>query len=336
MRRESTFEGRQIIPSWRDRATSAGQVARFIWYLDTDECEIDEVLRGLTDLHEVQGRRPAAEFTRHIDPGDLPQVMLAVSDAVESGHPYAAEFRFVKPSGEVIWLAAQGEVSTTETGERVLVGVNLDVTAQQIALERANLVAHEMNHRVKNILAIVSSIFRATARGAEDVDALRGAFLTRLDALTALNDVVLRSGGDAADLSTLVASVLRPATQDKLRVDIAPMALNGSAAQTVALVLGELMTNAIKYGGLAEKGEGVALQIATDGEVMRLSWIETAGYPVQAPTKTNGFGMKVLTALTAATFSGRPTLTWRPTGLAFTCEWPAALMAAAPVPAPAD
>ncbi|MEJ6394402.1 HWE histidine kinase domain-containing protein [Gymnodinialimonas sp. 2305UL16-5] len=319
----SDFDDVVSVNAWRDVAPSAGDVARFIWYLDSGECEIDATLRDLTGLHDFKGRGPATDFTSRIEPMDWPQVRLAVDEAIAGDGTYAVEFKFNKPTGEVMWLAANGRVAIAEGGERVLIGVNYDVTDKHTELERANLVASEMNHRVKNILAIVSSIFRATARGADDKEGLAVAFLQRLGALTALNDVVLQGGGDAADLQELVDAVLRPVKHaTNLSVEVAETKVNRTAAQTIALVIGELMTNAVKYGGLAEEGFGMDLSIFTEDNLLTLRWSERASYQVSAPTKTTGFGMQVLTGISASTFNGRPNLTWRQEGLLFTCEWP--------------
>ena len=139
------------------------------------------------------------------------------------------------------------------------------------------------------------------------------------------------SKGHAAPIlwGALAEAVLGPAAAGgRISIDLpAGQELNGTAAQTVTLVLNELMTNAAKYGALAQEGGRVVLSVTADGETFLLSWVETGAGPVREPTKT-GFGMRVLRGMTSATFGGSPTLEWRADGLAFSCRWRAEDMTA--------
>ncbi|WP_090203826.1 sensor histidine kinase [Yoonia litorea] len=317
-------EGQIQEQDWREAATIHGDAARFIWYIDTDTCEIDETLREMTGLSHAVGRVSSQVFLGQISEGDLSFVTLAVKETVETGQPYRAEFRFVRPDGEVIWLAGHGELTETENGERVIVGINYDITQLRKEQERANLVSYEMNHRIKNIFTIVSSLFRASARKTETKEELVDAFEKRLNALTALNSVVMANGNMAASLTRVVETVLAPFNEGRIRYAIDDLQLNNTTAQTIALVLNELATNAIKYGGLSPQGGGVDLRVTTTDETFRLQWTEDAGRRIEPPAKANGFGMSVLTGMTASTFAGKPEIVWHDTGFAFSCTWPIA------------
>lgn len=314
--------------NWRTLAVRAGEVGRWIWYLDTGDCEIDDTLRKMTGLTEAPARLPVDDFTAHVHGEDRPYISLALEEALATDGTFSVEFRFNRPDGETIWLAGQGQLTKAPDGTRVLVGVNYDITDTRVSQERSDLIAGEMGHRVKNILTIVLSIFRSTARGAADIDALSAAFTERINALAALNDLMLSARGEATFADALVDAVLRPVDGRAVSRDVDRFALNDTAAQTLTLVLNELMTNALKHGALASDTGQARLRLEIEGNVLRLKWHEEASYEVKAPTKTGGFGMQVLNSMTAATFSGRPTFDWRPGGMRFQCEWPADEMAA--------
>lgn len=316
--------------NWHNIAPIAGDIARFIWYLDNDECEIDDHARNLTGLQNLKGRKPASDFTGRIHTADQPYVTMAMRDAVANNAPYACEYRFHKPDGTQLWLLAHGRFVTTRSGERAILGINQDITDLRRRQERADIVAHEMNHRVKNLLAVVTSVFRASARNTTDKAELVTVFEQRLGALASLNSVMMQADQMTTRLTDLVNVILRPVESGKINKTLDEVVLNGTAAQTIALLLNELMTNALKYGGLAADGKGVDLSITTRDGAFRFSWQEHAGREVREPRGSTGFGMSVLHGMTAATFGGNPRLNWDPTGLHFTCEWPDAEMAATP------
>lgn len=313
---------------WKVLAVRAGDVGRFIWDLDTGQCEIDDTLRTMVGRTDLVGRFEVSDFLRSVHPADRPYISLATDEALAADGTYSVEFRYLKPDGETIWLAGQGQLANDPHGRRVLLGVNYDITDKRISQERAALVAGEMGHRIKNILTIVLSIYRNTARNAADITALSEAFVSRINALAALNDLTLSAQGGAASTVELIEAVLQPLDGRAVTLEIDEFALNETAAQTMALVVNELMTNALKHGALASDAGSVTVRVEITDDVLRLIWDEDATYEVKAPTKTGGFGMQVLNSMTAATFSGRPTFDWRASGLRFQCDWPAGEMAA--------
>jgi two-component sensor histidine kinase len=307
---------------WPTLATDAGAVGRFIWYLDSSECEIDTTLRKMSGVPFRDGRFPVSDFIDHIHFEDQTLVWLAANEALMTGGGYNAEFRLIRPNGSVIWLAGNGRLADHPDDGKVLLGVNYDITEKRNLLERFELVANEMEHRVKNILTMVGSLYRSSAHGAKTVNDLSDAFLPRLRALGALTGLAVRSGHHEFNLESLVEVALNPATGRNLTRDIDSCHINESMAQTLALMLNELMTNAMKYGGLASRTGSVQLKISTDDDLLTLIWTEKTDYLVSAPVNPSGFGMDVLTNMSAATFHGRPSFKWRKDGMQFKCVWP--------------
>ena len=121
--------------------------------------------------------------------------------------------------------------------------------------------------------------------------------------------------GVLASRDALVAEANR-----KQQLPVPEFALNATAAQTLTLVLNELMTNAVKYGALSDPDGSVRLGVTADEDFV-LSWTETTPRGIARPEQTSGFGMRVLTGMTAATFGGEPNVEWRDDGMRFTCRW---------------
>ena len=308
-------------PDWADLAPVAGQVGRWVLRMGTDDAEGDATLAALTGVAAMDGAFPVDLFMSHVHEDDRAVVSAAIGNAA-SGGAYEAVFRFRRPDGRVVWLEGSGRVVRLD-GQSMLVGVNYDVTDLREAQARAELVAGEMAHRIKNIFALVQSIFSMAARNAESVEALSDAFSGRLRTLASLNALTL--GDRAADVAMkdlVHAAAGVPVDAGRVAVEIPdPCDLSGAAAQTMVLLLGELTTNALKHGALKGDGGSVALKVAVEDGRFRFRWQEETPHPVAPPTR-EGFGMKVLTAMTASTHSGAPKLEWREDGLTFTCEWP--------------
>ena len=227
----------------------------------------------------------------------------------------------MRPDGSTIWLAGQGRAAALSGGERVLMGVNFETTELHAAVERSAMVAGEMAHRIKNLLSLVSSMFSMAARSATDIESLVDAFNGRLTALARLNELIFSGDREVVELRALVGAVLAPVIGDtRIMHDVPDVALNATAAQTLTLTLNELMTNAVKYGALSDPGGKVRLEVALDDGFV-LTWTETTPGGIAKPEKTSGFGMRVLTGMTAATFGGVPSVEWRDDGMRFTCRW---------------
>ncbi|MGR3761975.1 sensor histidine kinase [Roseobacteraceae bacterium NS-SX3] len=316
---------------WQRLATSVSHTGRWVWDLDTDLCEIDDTLRELVGFGDKPKRFSVQDFLSQIHEEDLVAVTAAVEASKSEGAPYDVEFRFSRPNGSTLWLAGKGAFVAREGGRGVLIGVNFDVTPQKQAILQSELLAGEMSHRVKNVLTLVSSIYRMLARKAPDIPTLTEAFLDRINAIAALNDVIFAAEQRKPKLPEVAEAVLAPIARDtRVRRQVTDLTLNANAAQTIALVLNELMTNAIKHGALRVNEVGtVRLEVSMqECGTLVLVWEETNDCELSPPAASDGFGMQVLLKMAAGTFSGEPKLEWLPKGIRFECRWKADELAA--------
>jgi two-component sensor histidine kinase len=174
-------------------------------------------------------------------------------------------------------------------GQRVI-GVLMDVTEQQNSERRLELVAREMRHRVKNVLAVANVLARKTFVGTEKDLLLQ--YSERLAALSVATDMLSGDDADEADLRQLIEAVLKPhVPQGRMPFALSgpSVALGPKMASNVAMAVHELATNAAKYGALSSERGRVSIAWAGGPTSLKLSWREHDGPPVVPPART-GFG----------------------------------------------
>ena len=180
--------------------------------------------------------------------------------------------------------------------------------------ERISIELRENEHRVKNLFALVPAIVSLSARTAGSVDDFAEAMRERLGALGRANAASLGSGTTSMD--TLVRTVLAPYLRNDgtVRLEGPPISLTGTAATTVGLTLHELTTNAVKYGAMRE-GDGRLAVSWSEGtaDVLQVTWTESGGPRVTAPTRT-GVGTSLIDRVIAAQ-GGSISRDWNEDGL---------------------
>ncbi|MBZ9719641.1 sensor histidine kinase [Mesorhizobium sp. AD1-1] len=189
-------------------------------------------------------------------------------------------------------------------------------------LERETELRLELNHRVKNILATVISIFDMTRRGATSMDGLTQDFKGRLRALSNVHSAVFDAGGEAVALTEVVKSVLAPYIakgQSGITIEGPEVLLSRDAGTTLALCLHELATNAIKYGGLSQPDGRIRLEwniVSSSEPTLTLRWTETGGPTVVEPSRV-GYGTRYMRAALSSLFGEAPDLVFATDGLRF-------------------
>ncbi|MBK1624745.1 sensor histidine kinase [Afifella marina] len=207
-----------------------------------------------------------------------------------------------------------------------------ELRAQQAdKLERANrqaeLLTRELNHRVKNVFAVVSAVLSLGARSARSVEDLASTTRRRIDALSKAHSATQGHPGRAgsiADLTRLAELVLAPYAGDgEARIDVSGVRvrLGGEVATALGLILHELATNAAKYGALRAEAGRVELSWTLDEEgprVLHLVWRETGGPVPQKPADDKrGFGTKMVEQIIAQ-YHATYHIDWRNEGVVVT------------------
>jgi two-component sensor histidine kinase len=210
-------------------------------------------------------------------------------------------------------------IKTADGEVERLVGVMMDITRRKDSERRQQLLLQELNHRVKNTLAVVQSIASQTLRSRRDPEHFVTAFTSRIGTLARSHDLLTRNVWQGASLKEVVEGALSTFQTEAGAIEVSGPDATLIADDTVALslVLHELATNAAKYGSLSLPGGklAVAWTIADAGpdRYVDLHWRESGGPPVTAPD-SEGFGSRLITALSRQ-LGGTVTLDYRPDGL---------------------
>ena len=193
--------------------------------------------------------------------------------------------------------------------------ISHDITQRKAQEKLRQLLFEELNHRVKNTLAIVQSIARFTERQCESLEDFGPAFSGRIQALAGAHSILTTTSWEGADLRTLAGSQLLLSTQENRFSFAGPeVKLQPQAAINLALVIHELGTNAGKYGALSVDGGHVDLTWGTPGGcILKLRWAE-AGGPRVSPRTRRGFGSFVIEESLNG-LGGRAVMNFEPAGL---------------------
>ena len=187
-------------------------------------------------------------------------------------------------------------------------------------IDREIELRRELNHRVKNILASVASIFEMTARGADTVAAFAGDFRGRLDALSKVHSAVFQAADEEIAIGEIVDLTFAPYRlpgHDRIVTKGPRVMLTRDAATTLALCLHELATNAIKYGSLSTTQGSVSLQwslSSCDPVQLSIAWAERDGPAVVEPSRT-GYGTRYVRAALGSLFGTQPIVSFKSEGL---------------------
>lgn len=192
----------------------------------------------------------------------------------------------------------------------------------EAAIERQSILAREVDHRAKNALAVVQSIVRLTR--AKDPKAYVAAVEGRIGALSRAHGLLSHTRWEGASLGQLVDEELAPySTSDPHRVSIdgPSVVLQPIAAQTLALALHELATNAAKYGALSSPAGRVCIDWELEPTALQIRWSEEGGPAVRSPSY-RGFGINLISASIEGQLGGTTRFEWRPDGLSCTLVVP--------------
>ncbi|HEX8578082.1 MAG TPA: sensor histidine kinase, partial [Allosphingosinicella sp.] len=214
-------------------------------------------------------------------------------------------------------------------GSIAQLAVSRDISQRKKAEEHQRLLINELNHRVKNTLALVQGLALQSFRDGRDPAEARTAFQHRLAALAAAHDLLTRESWEGATLRGLAEGALGHLIGQERRVEISgpDVTLGPKAAVSLVMALHELSTNASKYGALSVPSGRVTVAWTLDGDRLRLEWREQGGPPVTAPGR-RGFGLRMIERALAADLGGGVAMEFEPTGLI--CRIEASLAEAAP------
>ena len=210
---------------------------------------------------------------------------------------------------------------------RTVVQFNIrDITERKQTETHVKMLLAEVNHRAKNLLAVVQAITLQTAKYG-DTATYAERLCARIDGLAAGQDLLVKNQWQGVDLAELVESQLahfKDLIATRVLIDGPRLQLTAAAAQGIGMALHELITNAAKYGALSNLAGRVrvAWQVTAAVEpAVLMSWVEDGGPKVVQPTR-KGFGGVVLGRLVEASVDGVVQVTFGESGLSWNLRAP--------------
>ncbi|WP_246775518.1 CheR family methyltransferase [Methylobacterium aquaticum] len=263
-------------------------------------------------------------------PDDVEENQRRWQRAVANSEAFEHEFRIRAASGTYRWFTVRAEPMADPDGGAVTwFGSCTDSHERRMAEDRQRLLLTELQHRVKNILAVVRSVANRTAEGQTSLDDFVMHFDGRLGALARTQNILTRSPDAATDLAELIGEeVLSHAVRDGGQVALTgpEVRLPQKTAETLGLVLHELATNAIKYGALARPEGRIAITWRVYGEGpegrLRLEWQESGVTLVPTAPTRRGFGRELIEQGLVYEFGATTALEYRPGGVRCIIELP--------------
>ena len=257
--------------------------------------------------------------------------------SIRSGQSFGGELRVKGEDGTYRWFLMRAEPRRNGGGEVVQwAGTFTDIDDHRTTLDtlrasesRAKLLLSELQHRVRNTLSVVRSIVRRTAESSDSVGAYVSDLEGRINTFARVQAELTRDPISGVGLRQLVTSELNALEPNSARIrgiEGPNVRLSPKTAETLALVVHELATNAAKYGALsAPSGElGVTWSVEAPPEGQRLTfrWNETGvELSGRAPTR-RGFGSELIQKTIAYELGADSDLSFAPDGLKCTLVIP--------------
>lgn len=305
------------------RALHAAGVALWSWTVETDDFAMDVQAFDLWGLPKTN-RVTFEDLSSRIHPADRDRVRAAFTATRALVGAYEIDFRILIGQ-EIRWISARGLGNDEGLHQGQMSGVFLDVTGRKQAEEGHELLAGEMSHRVKNLLAIAAGLTNLTSRSAGSVTEMARELTQRLTALGRAHDMVrplADNQGRAALLGDLIAVLLAPyddtgAFSGRVRVAVPRMGIGEQSATTLALVIHELATNSLKYGALSSESGILDISGTSTDEEVHMVWTERGGPSVSSKGE-EGYGSKLLNRSITGQLGGSIATDWSDDGIIVT------------------
>ncbi|MET0401765.1 MAG: HWE histidine kinase domain-containing protein [Cystobacter sp.] len=314
--------------------------AKSIFRMSPDWSEMRE-MRGWGVLADTESPSRSWADTYLFDE-DRPHVLARIDESIRTRTLFEMEHRVLMADGRIGWTLSRAVPLFNEQGEVMeWFGMAEDITARKeaererertealVQVDRARRVLiAEIQHRSRNLLAIVRSIVAQSLRSSHSLHEAGASIADRLAALSRVHALLSRSELPSVTVQELVEMELGAVASDargRLSVQGPDVPLPGHAVRTLALALHELATNAVKHGVLGEQGRGRILVTwcLRDDSRLLLEWVETGALaPGARPGGSRGFGRELIEKALPYELDARTRFDIRGDGVHCTIEFP--------------
>lgn len=244
------------------------------------------------------------EYQSRYAPGEQERLEVLGADLLAGRIPaLETEVRHIVPGQGERWLLLRAHLDGGTPPTRII-GVAVDVTATKQAELQNTLLRRELEHRIKNILTMVSAIALQTFRGSSEKERV-DAFNARLRALADAQSLAMGDSWRSTDIEATMRAALMPYVQHRIDLSGDHVPITPKLALTLALATNELATNALKYGAMSVAEGKVLVRWELQNRTLKWTWQEIGGPPVSSPPSRKGFGSVLIEQVLANDFGGQ-------------------------------
>ena len=241
-------------------------------------------------------------WAARLHPDDLKAAESAAVIAQREHKDYLNEYRIVRPDGSMRWVRAHGRFLYQNNKPVRMIGLMQDITDSRQQIETQRVLVAELQHRTRNLMAVVQSIAYQTLDSVDSFAEFEERFNRRLEALSRVQSLLSRADNQPITLGTLVVMELEAlalaTVGDRITYGGPETPLRKSAVEMLSLAIHELLTNAIKYGALACDTGRLSVTWRIGGtpldQRLELEWIECGIAPSPSGPSPSGYGRRLI------------------------------------------
>ena len=294
----------------RERLRLALEVAKIgIWEYEpsTDRTVLDKTERALLDLDEDDEGATMEPILARMDSDVRDRINTALRKAMDGDKDFDEIFSIPLRNGGIRWLHGLGRRLVVDEDNK-FIGVTFDITTERERLANRELMIREMNHRVKNLFAVISGIVSISAREAADVKDFVKDLRARIHSLGRSHSLTTETiTGSALSLKDMLEVVIAPTlSQQSLSVEGPEVAIEQQFITSLALIFHEWATNATKYGALSSKDSELKIDWTVSENTVSITWSEIGSFSSGGDSGEGGFGTRLID-ITVRQLGGRVT-----------------------------
>ncbi|MND25860.1 Blue-light-activated histidine kinase 1 [compost metagenome] len=309
----------------------AESIPQIIWSTDA-EGRHDYFNRRWTEFTGIapENIKPTT-WQELVHPDDWDRVTEVWQECLKTGKTYDIDYRFRYRDGRYRWLWVVALPLKNADGEIIRwYGTSSDIDAPKQLEEQREMVSQELDHRIKNLFALVNGLVALSAREQPNHRPLAETLRARLDALHRAHGLI-RAGSNqnSASLRGLLEQLLAPymdGRNERIAIDGLDITIDAGMVTSVALVFHELITNAAKYGALSRSDGTLHVTVSTDGDHQTIEWNEKFGGRVNNAAG-EGFGSRLIKTMVEDQLRGRISRDLSATGLTTRIAIPSSTLA---------
>jgi two-component sensor histidine kinase/PAS domain-containing protein len=310
-------------------ATETAGIGLWQWHIPSGQVTWDKAMFDLYGIPPTtDGLVKYEDYIASVHPEDAANQNAVLQDTVTRCGESKREFRILPcDGGDVRYIRAVETARAGPDGKTEwVVGTNLDITEEKNRERHIQLLMGEINHRAKNLLAVVLSVASQT-RGVDHADFLKK-FSDRVRSLASGQDVLVANKWKRVSLDALIRAQLnhfKDLIGSRITISGDSVQLSPAAVQTIGMAVHELATNAAKHGALSNIEGRIDISwqkiAGKTSDRLVMSWIESEG-PTVFPPKELGFGSMVTGKVVEMGLGGEVTANFAPTGFSWRLDCP--------------